>query len=91
MRKPWSISMFDAAEPCWDLIDRTRGRIGDHVAELRLGPDRGICVARTGGPRLGRDRPSRAGVCRRRFLVAQDADGSFVGETVYGSSVHAAA
>jgi hypothetical protein len=25
------------------------------------------------------------------FLVAQDADGSFVGETVYGSSLHAAA
>ena len=25
------------------------------------------------------------------FLVAQDADGRFVGETVYGSSLHAAA
>jgi hypothetical protein len=25
------------------------------------------------------------------FLVAQDADGSFVGDTLYGSSLHAAA
>jgi hypothetical protein len=25
------------------------------------------------------------------FLVAQDADGNFVGETVYGSSLHVAA
>jgi hypothetical protein len=45
-----AVSMFETREHCWDLIDRTRGRIGDHVAELRLGPDRGICVAKTGGP-----------------------------------------
>jgi len=45
-----AVSMFEAREPCWGLIDRTRGRIGDHVAELHLGPHRGICVAKTGGP-----------------------------------------
>jgi len=43
-------SMFEAAEPCWSLIELTRGRIGDHVAELHLAPGRGICVAKTGGP-----------------------------------------
>jgi hypothetical protein len=29
-----AVSMFETAEPCWALIDRTRGRIGDRVAEL---------------------------------------------------------
>jgi hypothetical protein len=32
----------------WALIDRTRGRIGDHVAELRLVPGRDVCAAKTG-------------------------------------------
>jgi hypothetical protein len=45
-----AVSMFEAAAPCWGLIERTRGRIGSHVAELRLPPGRGICVAKTGGP-----------------------------------------
>lgn len=45
-----AVSMFETAEPCWALIDRTRGRIGDHVAELRLVPGRGVCAAKTGGP-----------------------------------------
>lgn len=45
-----AVSMFETAVPCWSLMERTRGRIGDHVAELRLGPGLGICVARTGGP-----------------------------------------
>jgi hypothetical protein len=44
------ISMFETAGPCWELIERTGGRIGDHVAELRLAPGHGICVAKTGGP-----------------------------------------
>jgi hypothetical protein len=45
-----AVSMFDALEPCWTLIDRTRGRIGSHVAELHLPTRRGICVGQTGGP-----------------------------------------
>lgn len=45
-----AVSMFETDEPCWALIDRTKGRIGDHVAELRLGPGRGVCAAKTGGP-----------------------------------------
>lgn len=45
-----AVSMFEVAEPCWSLIERTRGRIDDHVAELHLVRGRGICVARTGGP-----------------------------------------
>lgn len=45
-----AVSMFEAAQPCWALIDRTGGRIGDHVAEVRLLPGRGVCVAKTGGP-----------------------------------------
>ena len=45
-----ALSMFETADACWKLVERTRGKIGDHVAELRLLPDRGICVAKTGGP-----------------------------------------
>jgi hypothetical protein len=45
-----AVSMFEAAQPCWALIDRTGGRIGDRVAEVRLPPGRGVCVAKTGGP-----------------------------------------
>ena len=45
-----ALSMFEEPEPCWDLIERTRGKIGDHVAELRLTPGRGVCVAKTAGP-----------------------------------------
>ena len=45
-----ALSMFETADPCWNLIERTRGRIGDHVAQLCLVPGRGICVAKTGGP-----------------------------------------
>lgn len=45
-----AVSMFETAEPCWALIDRTKGRIGNHVAELRLVPGRGVCAAKTGGP-----------------------------------------
>jgi len=45
-----AVSMFEMADPCWALIDRTNGRIGDHVAELRLVPGRGVCAAKTGGP-----------------------------------------
>ena len=45
-----AVSMFETAEPCWALIDRTNGRIGDHVAELRLVPGFGVCTAKTGGP-----------------------------------------
>lgn len=44
-----AVSMFQTVAPCWHLIKRTRGRIGDHVADLRLGPDRGVCAAKTGG------------------------------------------
>jgi len=33
-----------------ELIERTAGRIGDRVAEVTLVPDRGVCVAKTGGP-----------------------------------------
>lgn len=33
-----AVSMFETAEPCWALIDRTKGRIGEKVAELRLVP-----------------------------------------------------
>jgi hypothetical protein len=44
-----AVSMFETAELCWALIDRTKG-IGDHVAELRLVPGRGVCAATTGGP-----------------------------------------
>lgn len=44
------VSMFETAAPCWNLLERTQGRIGDCVAELLLGPGRGICVAKTGGP-----------------------------------------
>ena len=45
-----AVSMFETAAPCWALIERTRGRIGSQVAELHLPPERGICVAKTGGP-----------------------------------------
>ena len=45
-----AVSMFETAAPCWALIERTRGRIGSYVAELHLRPDRGLCVAKTGGP-----------------------------------------
>jgi hypothetical protein len=45
-----ALSMFEEPEPCWSLIERTRGKIGDHVAELRLTPGRGICIAKTAGP-----------------------------------------
>ena len=45
-----ALSMFEEPEPCWNLIERTRGKIGDHVAELGLTPGHGICVARTAGP-----------------------------------------
>lgn len=45
-----AVSMFETDAPCWELIDRTRGRIGDRVGELSLGPGQGICVAKTGGP-----------------------------------------
>ena len=45
-----ALSMFEQPEPCWDLIERTRGKIGDHVAELRLTPGHGVCVAKTAGP-----------------------------------------
>ncbi|MBV9007066.1 MAG: hypothetical protein JO181_20530 [Solirubrobacterales bacterium] len=142
-----AVSMFDTAGPCWDLIDRTRGRIGNHVAELRLVPGRGICVAKTGGSHhwsvwgqptelhaaitryLGRldvpisvtsemtysvfdstgnlvdafdDRAAAIAALKAivktepdaaddMFLVAQDEDGKFVGETVYGSSLHVTA
>jgi hypothetical protein len=75
---------LDSFRSCWDLIERTRGRIGDHVAELHLGPRRGICVAKPGGP-------FHWSVWGHPELVAQDADGNFVGETVYGSSLPAAA
>jgi hypothetical protein len=33
-----ALSMFQEPEACWNLIERTRGKIGDHVAELRLTP-----------------------------------------------------
>ena len=45
-----AVSMFESIEPCWALIDRTSGRIGDCVAELRLVPGLGVCAAKTGGP-----------------------------------------
>jgi hypothetical protein len=45
-----ALSMFEEPEPCWDLIERTRGKIGDQVAELHLTPGRGVCVAKTAGP-----------------------------------------
>jgi hypothetical protein len=45
-----ALSTFEEPEPCWNLIERTRGKIGDHVAELRLAPGHGICVAKTAGP-----------------------------------------
>lgn len=45
-----AVSMFEAAARCWELIERTHGRIGDRVAEVTLVPDRGVCVAKTGGP-----------------------------------------
>lgn len=45
-----ALSMFEEPEPCWNLIERTRGKIGDQVAELRLAPGHGICVAKTAGP-----------------------------------------
>lgn len=45
-----AVSMFETAEPCWALIDRTKGPIGDQVAVLRLVPRRGVCTAKTGGP-----------------------------------------
>jgi len=45
-----ALSMFEDPEPCWSLIGRTRGKIGDRVADLRLAPGRGICVAKTVGP-----------------------------------------
>jgi hypothetical protein len=45
-----ALSMFEGPEPCWNLIERTRGKLGNHVAELRLTPGRGICVAKTAGP-----------------------------------------
>jgi hypothetical protein len=45
-----AVSMFETDAPCWGLIDRARGRIGHSVAELRLMPGHGICVAKTGGP-----------------------------------------
>lgn len=45
-----ALSTFEEPEPCWNLIERTRGKIGDHIAELRLMPGRGICVAKTAGP-----------------------------------------
>ena len=49
-----AVSMFETAKPCWSLIDRTKGRIGDHVAELRLVPGRGVCAAKNGGRSTGR-------------------------------------
>ena len=45
-----AVSMFETAERCWELIERTNGRIGDRVAEVALVADRGVCVAKTGGP-----------------------------------------
>jgi len=45
-----ALSMFEEPEPCWTLIERTRSKIGDHVAELRLTPGHRICVAKTAGP-----------------------------------------
>lgn len=45
-----AVSMFETADACWKLIDRTRGKIGDRVAELQLVPGHGVCVAKTGGP-----------------------------------------
>jgi hypothetical protein len=45
-----AVSMFDRPELCWQLVERTRGRIGDHVAELYLRPGYGICVTKRGGP-----------------------------------------
>ena len=45
-----AVSMFETPQPCWSLIERTRRRIGDHVAELHLVPGHGVCVAKTGGP-----------------------------------------
>jgi hypothetical protein len=45
-----ALSMFEEPELCWHLIERTRGKIGDQVAELRLTPGHGICVAKTAGP-----------------------------------------
>jgi hypothetical protein len=45
-----AVSMFETPEPCWELIERTSGRVGDRVAEVTLLPDRGVCVAKTGGP-----------------------------------------
>jgi hypothetical protein len=45
-----AVSTFETEAPCWHLIERTRGRIGDHVAELGPGSGHGICVAKTGGP-----------------------------------------
>ena len=45
-----AVSMFETPAPCWELIERTAGRIGDRVAEVTLVPDRGVCVAKTGGP-----------------------------------------
>jgi hypothetical protein len=39
-----ALSMFEEPEPCWNLIERTRGKIGDHVAELRLTPGHGKAI-----------------------------------------------
>lgn len=61
-----AVSMFETPAPCWDLIARTHGRIGDHVAELRLVPGRGVCVAKTGGPFTG---PSGEGQMNCRQLL----------------------
>jgi hypothetical protein len=45
-----AVSMFETRAPCWDLIERTQGRIGDRVGELRLGPGRGSAWQRQAGP-----------------------------------------
>ena len=53
---PVSRRRRDAPLPraCWDLSERTRGKVGDYVAELRLTPGRGVCVVKTAGPATGR-------------------------------------
>jgi hypothetical protein len=45
-----ALSMFEEPEPCWNLIERTRGKIGDHLAGLHLTPGHGICFAKTAAP-----------------------------------------
>jgi hypothetical protein len=41
--------VFKTAEPCWALIERTSGRIGDRVTELRLRRGYRVRTAKTDG------------------------------------------